>query len=86
MKNPLEKKQAALESLLANDPTGEERRQPVDEIRATFIVDKRKLQLLKDLAYIDRRQIKDVVDEMLTEYLSKHFDNSKAINGNTWDE
>ena len=86
MKNPLEKKQAALESLLTNEPTGGESRQPVDEIRATFIVDKHKLQLLKDLAYIERRQIKDVVDEMLTEYLSKHFDNSKAINGNTWDE
>jgi len=86
MKNPLTKK-GALESFL-DEPTGEEKqsRKPSDEVRATFIVDSHKLQLLKDLAYIERRQIKDVFDDMLSEYLSKHFDNSKAINGNTWDE
>lgn len=88
-KNPLTKKAGALEALLS-ETTGEEssghRMDPAEEIRATFIVDRRKLQLLKDYAYIERKQIKDVVDEMLSEYLSKHFDNSKAINGNTWDE
>lgn len=88
-KNPLTKKAGALEALLS-ETTGEEssgrRMDPADEVRATFIVDRRKLQLLKDYAYIERKQIKDVVDEMLSEYLSKHFDNSKAINGNTWDE
>lgn len=88
-KNPLTKKAGALEALLS-ETTGEEssgrRTDPADEVRATFIVDRRKLQLLKDYAYIERKQIKDVVDEMLSEYLSKHFDNSKAINGNTWDE
>lgn len=89
-KNPLTKKAGALEAL-AGDTTGGEstsRRavSPTDEVRATFIVDRRKLQLLKDHAYIERAQIKDIVDQMLSEYLSKHFDNSKAINGNTWDE
>lgn len=89
-KNPLSKKAGALEAL-AGEPTGGEstgRRAaaPTDEVRATFIVDRRKLQLLKDHAYIERAQIKDIVDQMLSEYLSKHFDNSKAINGNTWDE
>lgn len=84
MKTPLTKK-GALESFL-NEPTGEKERKPADEVRATFIVDRNKLQLLKDYAYIERKQIKDVVDEMLTEYLNKHFDNDKAINGNTWDE
>lgn len=57
-----------------------------DEIRATFIVDRHKLQLLKDYAYTERKQIKDVFDQMITEFLSNHFDNEKAINGNTWDE
>lgn len=89
-KNPLSKKAGALEALLS-EPTGGEssaarRADPADEVRATFIVDRRKLQLLKDHAYIERAQIKDIVDQMLSEYLSKHFDNSKAINGNTWDE
>lgn len=89
-KNPLSKKAGALEALIS-DTTGEESKAPRSEqtgegVRATFIVEKKKLQLLKDYAYIERKQIKDVVDEMLTEFLSKHFDNSKAINGNTWDE
>lgn len=87
MKSPLTKK-GALESFL-DEPTGGEGRKPAaptEEIRATFIVDKRKLQLLKDHAYIERKQIKDIVDEMLTEYLRAHFDNGRAINGNTWDE
>lgn len=88
-KNPLSKRAAAVEAVVTGEATGGEGRKPVtpaDEVRATFIVDRRKLQLLKDHAYIERAQIKDIFDEMLSEYLSKHFDNSKAINGNTWDE
>ena len=84
MKNPLTKR-GALESFL-EEPTEKKGRRPSDEVRATFIVDSYKLQLLKDYAYIERKQIKDVFDQMITEYLSKHFDNSKAINGNTWEE
>ena len=88
-KNPLSKKAGALEALVGETTGGRGSRRavsPTDEVRATFIVDSRKLQLLKDHAYIERAQIKDIVDQMLSEYLSKHFDNSKAINGNTWDE
>lgn len=91
-KNPLSKKAGALDAILS-EPTVEERQSRkasgssyINEVRATFIVDSEKLQLLKDYAYIERKQIKEVVDQMLTEFLSAHFDNSKAINGKTWGE
>ena len=87
-RKPLDKKTRALEDILS-EPTVEEKRTPpqaatLDEVRATFIVDSEKLQLLKDYAYIERMQIKEVVNQMLTEFLTAHFDNSKAINNNTW--
>lgn len=90
-KNPLGRKGSLADVLLSGEPSPQEERgrkpaAPADEVRATFIVDRHKLQLLKDYAYIERKQIKDIVDEMLTEYLRAHFDNSKAINGNTWEE
>lgn len=85
MKSPLTKK-GALESFLDEPTGGKGSKAPADEVRATFIVNTNKLQLLKDYAYIERKQIKEIVDEMLTEYLDKHFDNGKAINGNTWDK
>lgn len=90
-KNPLSKKAGALESIVSESTV--EKSKPsrkatssINEVRATFIVDSEKLQLLKDYAYIERKQIKDVVDEMLTEFLSAHFDNDRAINGNRWDK
>lgn len=39
--------------------------------RATFIVREESLELLKALAYYQRRQIKEVVDEALSKYLHK---------------
>ncbi len=37
--------------------------------RATFIVDEEKLQHLKQAAYWERKQLKDIVDECLNSYL-----------------
>lgn len=91
-KNPLSKRAGALEAFVESEPTVEESKprrvasSPTNEIRATFIVDSEKLQLLKDYAYIERKQIKEVVDQMLTEFLNAHFDNEHAINGNTWEK
>lgn len=39
-------------------------------IRATFIVREEKLSHLKALAYWDRKEIKEIVDEAITEYLA----------------
>lgn len=91
-KNPLSKRAGALEAFVDSEPTVEESKprrtaaSPINEVRATFIVDEIKLQLLKDYAYIERKQIKEVVDQMLKEFLDAHFDNEHAINGNTWDK
>jgi len=87
-RNPLAKKSTAALDALVSPQEGEQRKAPdsADLVRATFIIDRHKLQLLKDHAYTQRKQIKDVVEEMVTEYLNAHFDNDKAINGNTWDQ
>jgi hypothetical protein len=47
-------------------------------IRATFIVREENVNKLKALAYWDRRGIKDIVDEALTEYLKEK--NIKPLN------
>lgn len=39
-------------------------------IRATFIVREEKLSRLKALAYWERKEIKEIVDEAITEYLA----------------
>ena len=49
-----------------------------NETRATFIVNEEVLSKLKALAYWERKQIKEVVNEALTEYL-KTKGNIKAI-------
>ena len=38
--------------------------------RATFIVRKEKLEKLKDVAYWERKEIKEVMDDVLGQYLS----------------
>lgn len=78
-KNPLSKKAGAIENILS-EPTVEESKpgrqapSPTNEVRATFIVDKDKLKKLKIYAATKEMQIKDVVDEMLTEYLEKYYE------------
>jgi hypothetical protein len=49
-----------------------------EEIRATFIVDSLKLQKLKDFAHLERRLIKDVIDQAITEFLENHYDDNEA--------
>lgn len=77
-KNPLSKKAGAIESIIS-EPTVEESKtgrqapSPTNEVRATFIVDKDKLKKLKIYAATNEMQIKDVVDEMLSEYLEKYY-------------
>jgi len=39
------------------------------DIRATFIIKENKLELLKALAYWERRKIKDLLDESLNSFL-----------------
>jgi len=42
------------------------------ETRATFILREDLLEKIKDLAYWERSQIKDIVNSALDEYLSRH--------------
>jgi hypothetical protein len=41
-------------------------------VRATFIVEADVLDKVKALAYWERKQIKDILDEALNEYLRKY--------------
>jgi len=96
MKNPLSKK-GALDAFFdeptgeeASKPTGKQPRKKSDKTgRVSFAVTEetmRKYEFLRDYAYIERLQLADVFDEMLTEYLNNHYNNDKAINGKTWDK
>lgn len=95
IKQPLTKRASAVNSFL--DPVSTEVKEPViakkaepdnseNIVRATFLMDKEKVKLLKDYAYIEGLQIKEVADQMITEFLNNHFDNSKAVNGRKWKE
>jgi hypothetical protein len=42
------------------------------ETRATFIVNERNLQKLKDLAYWERLSIKDVINAAISEHISRY--------------
>lgn len=44
---------------------------PENWTRATFIVREDRLKRLKDYAYNDRRSLKDIVNEMIEEYLDQ---------------
>lgn len=43
---------------------------PENWTRATFIIREDRLEKLKDYAYTDRRTLKEIVNEMLDEYLA----------------
>lgn len=43
---------------------------PEDWTRATFIVREDRLKKLKDYAYTDRRTLKEIVNEMIDQYLA----------------
>jgi hypothetical protein len=45
---------------------------PEGYTRVTYIVQESQVKALKERAYIDRKNIKDVIAEAITEYLSKH--------------
>lgn len=44
---------------------------PKNWTRATFIVREDRLKRLKDYAYNDRRSLKDIVNEMIEQYLAQ---------------
>lgn len=45
---------------------------PEGYTRVTYIVRESQVKALKDRAYTDRKNIKDVIAEAITDYLSKH--------------
>lgn len=55
----------------APEPAPEKQSAPEDFVRATFIVRRDLLKLLKDYAYTERREIKEVINEILGEALAK---------------
>lgn len=61
----------AAESAPSPVPQSAEKSDPEDFVRATFIVRRDLLKLLKDYAYTERREIKDVINEILGEALAK---------------
>jgi hypothetical protein len=52
---------------------------PENWTRATFIVREDLLDKVKDLAYWDRRQVKEIVNESLEAYINKHEKKSGTI-------
>lgn len=70
-RNPTEKKENKARQVLRNGSTGE-KAQKVEEKRATFIVDANKLKKLKIYAATKEMQIKEVIDQALSEYMDNH--------------
>jgi hypothetical protein len=70
-----------LSSLLGEEPkskaqdkakTSSKKAAPLEEVRATFIVNKQTLEKLKAIAYWERTQIKNQIAEALDNYLEAY--------------
>lgn len=70
-RNPTAGKENKARAALRNGSTGE-KAQKVEEKRATFIVDANKLKKLKIYAATKEMQIKEVIDQALSEYMDNH--------------
>ncbi len=51
-----------------------------DETRATFIVNEELLEKLKDIAYWDRKMIKETIGEALSQYVGNWEDKNGKVN------
>lgn len=80
-KNPLEKKAAALD-YFTSEPT-EEKAKPAGSgkaLRVSFAVDDmQKYEVLKVYAALQKKQMKDIFEEMITEYLQAHAGDNPII-------
>lgn len=45
---------------------------PKDKKRVTFVFDKEKIEKLKSIARLEKAYLKDIVDSLVSEYISKH--------------